>query len=223
MPTNSIVNIIRTELAATPEAPTAEIRRIGARVYRSLEDRSFDRVVALCEELLRTGDWACKTIAFDWAYRQRRNYSRVTFDTFEAWLFEHITGWSDCDDFCTHAFGAVLVDFPEAADRVRDWIGSDRFPVRRAAAVIFILPIRKGIYDREMVLAVADALMHDPHYLVLKGYGWMLKVLSQIEPETVFDYLAERADTMPRVAFRYALEKMPKEKRDLLMGRKRPE
>jgi 3-methyladenine DNA glycosylase AlkD len=55
------------------------------------------------------------------------------------------------------------------------------------------------------------------HYLVLKGYGWMLKVLSQAEPESVFDYLAKRKKAMPRISFRYAIEKYGKELKARLM------
>ena len=59
--------------------------------------------------------------------------------------------------------------------------------------------------------------MHDEHDLVRKGYGWMLKTLSVKEPELVFDYLMRHKATMPRAAFRYALEKMDEDTRRILM------
>ena len=55
--------------------------------------------------------------------------------------------------------------------------------------------------------------MIDEHDLVRKGYGWMLKVLSTKEPELVFDYLMKNKAVMPRVAYRYALEKMDTNKK----------
>ena len=36
----------------------------------------------------------------------------------------------------------------------------------------------------------------------------MLKVLSETEPHSVYEYLAAKKTVMPRVAFRYALEKL---------------
>ncbi|MCW1890150.1 DNA alkylation repair protein [Vibrio chagasii] len=36
---------------------------------------------------------------------------------------------------------------------------------------------------------MADLLLEDKHDLVQKGYGWMLKVLSQKEPQQVEGYL----------------------------------
>ena len=61
--------------------------------------------------------------------------------------------------------------------------------------------------------------MNDKHDLVLKGYGWMLRVLSQIDPNSVCEYLIRNKNTMPRVSFRYALEKLDREKKMLLMER----
>ena len=66
---------------------------------------------------------------------------------------------------------------------------------------------------------IADKLMHDEHYLVLKGYGWLLKVFSQYNEDAVFDYLMKHKQQMPRIAFRYALEKMPNEPREILMSK----
>ena len=45
----------------------------------------------------------------------------------------------------------------------------------------------------------------------------MLKTLSVKEPELVFDYLMRHKATMPRAAFRYALEKMDEDTRRILM------
>ena len=89
--------------------------------------------------------------------------------------------------------------------------------MRRASAVVLIPSIWDGKYTETNPLQVADILMQDEHDLVRKGYGWMLKILSEKEPELVFDYLMKNKTTMPRVSFRYALEKMSAEKRKLLM------
>jgi 3-methyladenine DNA glycosylase AlkD len=45
----------------------------------------------------------------------------------------------------------------------------------------------------------------------------MLKVLSVKEPQLVYDYLEKNKEIMPRVSFRYALEKMDKERKSELM------
>lgn len=45
----------------------------------------------------------------------------------------------------------------------------------------------------------------------------MLKALSQINPSCVKEYLIKNCKKMPRVAYRYALEKFDKETRNMLM------
>ncbi|MHB8131628.1 MAG: DNA alkylation repair protein [Mobilitalea sp.] len=66
-------------------------------------------------------------------------------------------------------------------------------------------------------MAISDLLLLDNDDLVRKGYGWMLKVLSIKEPQLVFDYLVKNKDVMPRVSFRYAVEKMNKDRKVELM------
>ena len=65
---------------------------------------------------------------------------------------------------------------------------------------------------------VSDLLLKDDHDLVQKGYGWMLKVLSKKEPQQVIGYLNAKHAAIPRVAFRYAIEKLDdKTKRELML------
>jgi len=69
-----------------------------------------------------------------------------------------------------------------------------------------------------MPFEIANRLLIDKNELVLKGYGWMLKSLSQVNEEIVSNYLIENHKNMPRVSLRYVIEKMDKEKRSYLIG-----
>lgn len=196
---------------------TGDIRRLSAKLFRKIEDRQMDNVFMLCEELLQQRDWALGVIAFDWAYRVRKQYNTETYELFYGWLKTYVRGWGDCDDFCTHAFGELLRGHKELFSSVLEWTKDPDFWVRRASAVILIPAILHHDYNGISPFMVSDALIHDEHDLVQKGYGWMLKCYSQVEPETVKRYLIDHHTTMPRVAFRYALEKYDKETRDKLM------
>ena len=59
--------------------------------------------------------------------------------------------------------------------------------------------------------------MDDPHYLVQKGYGWLLKEASILYHDSVIRYLEKNVTKMSRTAFRYALEKLPKDEKERLM------
>ena len=161
--------------------------------------------------------WALGVIAFDFAYRMKNHYNELTYDIFYHWLKDYVRGWGDCDDFCTHAFGELIRQKKSLFVKIIAWTEDNDFWVRRASAVILIPAIMKNDYEGMEPFTISDRLMLDSHDLVLKGYGWMLKALSQINPSCVKEYLIKNCKKMPRVAYRYALEKFDKETRNMLM------
>ena len=195
---------------------TGEVRNVSAKVFRQMPKESTI-IFSLCEELLELRIWEMTIVAFDWAYRMRNYYDESTFDIFDHWVKHYISDWWDCDDFCTHAFGELLIRYPHIMQKVFAWCDEENFAVRRCAAVVLILPIKKRSPLTINPFDIADRLKNDSHYLVLKGYGWMLKVLSSTHYDQVLSYLKINQATMPRVAFRYALEKLNKEDKQLLM------
>lgn len=197
---------------------TGDIRNLSARLYRLIEDKSIDNVLAFCEELLKERSWGLGVIAFDWAYRVKEQYNENTYEIFYSWLKKYVRGWGDCDDFCTHAFGELLRRNKSLFSKIKKWTRDKDFWVRRASAVILIPAILHNDYEGIEPLMISDLLMSDKHDLVQKGYGWMLKSLSQIDMETVTNYLIDNHTKMPRTAFRYALEKYDKETRKKLMS-----
>ena len=196
---------------------TGDVRRLSSKLFQRIEDKSIENVFCLCEELFIERSWALGVIAFDFAYRMKNQYNESTYDVFYRWLKNYVRGWGDCDDFCTHAFGELLRQRKSLFVKIIAWTEDHDFWVRRASAVILIPSILKDDYDGMNPLAISTRLMSDEHELVLKGYGWMLKALSQMNPSCVEEYLIENCHKMPRVAYRYALEKFDQETRNKLM------
>ena len=196
---------------------TKDVRKLSSKLFRQIEDKSIENVFILCEELLNEHSWALGVIAFDFAFRMRNNYNASTYDVFYHWLKDYVRGWGDCDDFCTHAFGELLRQKKSLFVKIIAWTDDHDFWVRRASAVILIPAILKNDYEGMNPFTISDCLMSDDHDLVLKGYGWMLKALSQVNPNCVKEYLIKNCEKMPRVAYRYALEKFDKETRNKLM------
>ena len=197
---------------------TGDIRKLSARLYREIKDKTIDNVFSLCEELLEEHSWRLGVIAFDWAYRVKGQYSEDTYEIFYGWVKKYVHGWGDCDDFCTHAFGELLRRYKLLFSKVMEWTKDEDYWVRRASAVILIPAILHKDYEGINPLMISDLLMSDEHDLVQKGYGWMLKSLSQVDMETVTNYLIDNHTQMPRTAYRYALEKYDQETRTKLMS-----
>lgn len=197
---------------------TGEIRKLSGKLYRQAGVKEIGGVLALCEEFLARRDWAMGVIAYDWAYRVRAQYTENTYPVFYRWLKEYVRGWGDCDDFCTHAFGELLRQQKRLFPQALEWTQDEDFWVRRASAVVLIPSILRDDCSGLMPFTVADRLLTDPHDLVRKGYGWMLKCLSQVDPDGVEAYLTAHCKDMPRVAYRYAVEKFDKETKQRLMA-----
>ena len=220
---NEIVTTAKTELESLRHTPTGnhlktgDIRRLSATLFKSIKNKPVDYVFSVCNELLEQRNWPMGVIAYDFAYRVRKQYDEKTFSIFESWLENYVRGWGDCDDFCTHAFGELICQNTGLADKTICWTKREEFWMRRAAAVVLLPSIWHDKYNETNPLRISDVLMSDEHYLVLKGYGWMLKTLSVKEQELVFNYLLKNKAVMPRIAYRYALEKMDADNKRVLM------
>lgn len=90
---------------------------------------------------------------------------------------------------------------------------------KRIAMLATFTDIKRGRYDR--ALAIAEILVHDPHDLIQKAVGWMLREMGKrggLKEEEQF--LREYAPTMPRTMLRYAIERFPEEKRQYYLKSK---
>jgi len=183
---------------------------LAKKYFFEIKDLGKKEIFSLCEELLKAGTNEEEKIAFDWLHRLKKQYAVSDFLLFEKWLKKHVGNWGSCDDFCTHAFGELLLQYPKFLPRIKVWAKSKNRWSRRASAVVLIPALRQGKFLSE-VFQIADTLLKDEDDLVRKGYGWTLKEASNIFPCEVFDYVMKNKNKMSRVALRYAIEKLPSE------------
>jgi len=151
-------------------------------------------------------------IACSWSYGVNKQYIEDDFLVFERWLNEYVTNWASCDTFCNHTIGTFLEMFPAYIEKLKEWAQSENRWVRRASAVSLIIPAKKGFFKNDIFI-IADKLLLDTDDLVQKGYGWMLKSTCNNYDEEVYQYVLSKREIMPRTALRYAIEKMPQEKK----------
>lgn len=88
--------------------------------------------------------------------------------------------------------------------------------MRRGSAVSMIIPVRKGRFHKQC-LEIAEILLLNDDDLVQKGYGWLLKAASEFDQDLIYDFIMKNKDKMPSTALRYAIEKMPAERRKRAM------
>ena len=191
---------------------SAVVSRIGKEHYNAIQDKSKSNIFSLCEELWKSGIMEESFVACYWSYYVRKLYEQEDFTIFERWVNRYVGNWAACDTLCNHTVGTVVEMYPELISGLKRWAKSDNRWVKRASSVSLIVPARTGKF-LEDIFEIADILHSDKDDMVQKGYGWMLKSASQYYQKEVFDYVYSLKGTMPRTAYRYAIEKMPAELR----------
>ena len=185
-----------------------EVSQIAKGGLKQIKYISKQEIFGLCEELWKANYLEESVIACIWTESLHKQYEPSDFNIFERWVHNYLNNWADTDTLCNHTVAEFVMKYPEYISDLKKWAKSDKRFVRRAAAVTLIIPARKGLFLSD-IFQIADTLLLDQDDLVQKGYGWMLKAASEAHQQEVFDYLMSKKEIMPRMAFRYALEKMP--------------
>ena len=192
--------------------------RVARTVYRALPPDDAE-LVALFDVLVSTGEWRLFWLVTQWIKR-RKLYQLCFMDYYEKWLYEQIDTWGKCDVFCYRVLNPMLERHPDLFANVIRWADSSRTYVRRAAPVSLLEAGRSFRVNRplEDVLTVVEKLRDNEEIHVQKAVGWLLKYAYLSYPDGVTAYLRENVDALPRVIFRYALEKTPTHVRQELMA-----
>lgn len=196
----------------TLRVKTPVVRKLSAKYFKEIKIPEKYKIFSLCEELLKKECIEYSIIAFDWSFRLREFYEKHDFRVFEKWVNLYIDDWWKCDDFSTHTLGYFIMKYPQFINDLKEWAKTDNRWFRRAAAVSMIPAGRKGKF-LFAIFEIADILLTDKDDLVRKGYGWMLKETGKKYPEKVFEYVMKNKKVMTRTALRYAIEKLPEDKR----------
>ncbi len=189
---------------------TATAGKIAKKYWSLVEPLGKDEVFRLCEELYRSNYMEEAFIVSDWLPEYIDNLKAEDIVTFKRWIESYIDNWAKCDGFCNHTVGDLIVKYPEIAGEVKSWAKSSNRWLKRASAVSFIVPAKRGLFLAD-AFEICDVLLLDGDDMVQKGYGWLLKEESRVHQKEVFDYVVAHREVMPRTALRYAIELMPKE------------
>lgn len=134
---------------------------------------------------------------------------------------DRIDNWDLVDTVAPRVLGEWLLTRPgpERVQRLDALAASTSVWERRLAMVATLGLIRAGEYTD--ALSLAQSLLDDPHHLIHKGAGWMLREVGLRDRAALDAFLDAHHAVMPRTMLRYALEKHSAAERDHYLGRTR--
>jgi 3-methyladenine DNA glycosylase AlkD len=193
---------------------TPDVKRIERELYAGVR-RSwvYSEALAFCDLLMRDRHLESKSVGLLLLGRYYRRFEEDLLGTARGWLEEGLCdNWAVTDDLSTGVLWRLLERFENLAGQFEKWRQSPNLWVRRAGVVVFVKCARKGRHlDR--IYRIVTALLPDPHDLIHKACGWLLREAGKTDPRRLEKYLLKHGPAIPRTTLRYAIERFPSSKR----------
>ncbi len=118
---------------------------------------------------------------------------------------DRINNWDLIDVSCEHVVGAHL---RERSRKLLFTLAAGKSVWQRRASLLATFHfIKRG--EAGPTLELVEKLLRDPHDLIRKAAGWMLReVGKRVSEAKLLSFLDDHAAAMPRVMLRYAIERL---------------
>ncbi len=127
----------------------------------------------------------------------------------------YVNNWDIVDSSAHKILGAWLLDKPR--DILYMLAESEDLWEKRISIISTFAFINKG--DFTDALALAEKLVNDEHDLIHKASGWVIREVGKKDQQPLEDFLLRHYKTMPRTMLRYAIERLPEDRRKFFMGK----
>lgn len=116
-----------------------------------------------------------------------------------------INNWDLVDVSARDIIGHHIFDHPELSSDLDQLAHSSDLWEKRIAMVATWYALTQK--DALPTLRIAEILLHDPHDLIQKSVGWMLREMGKrVDRQILVAFLSKHYKTMPRTSLRYAIE-----------------
>lgn len=185
----------------------------------ALAKKNMDMPLHEIEELLENPFHEVRVAGvsiMDFQARRKKTDEVQRRKLYELYINRHdrINSWDLVDRSAPYVVGGYLFD--KSRDPLYQLAASTNLWERRTSIVSTLYFIKKG--DKVDTLNIAEKLLYDEEELIHKATGWLLRTVGGPE---LREFLDRHAAMMPRIALRYAVEKLDKTERDHYMKRKR--
>ena len=199
----------------------AETEKI-VKIIHAKFDCNYKDATEVYRRLSRYNIEEYKFAAFLFLNRFKKYFSADTINVFHEGYLKHCHTWSTCDSTSIRVIGPFLAKKGNellARKTINEWSDSENLWIKRASMVIMlkIAMVHKDFEEEHVFNLVEKMLTHVEYNYIEKGIGWLLKTCSKYKPDIIMNYLIKNKKRLSRLILRYASEKLPKDKRTLVL------
>lgn len=184
-------------------------QRAVARAHRGLP---LPEISALLDSPLHEERLTALLVLVDHYQQGDAAARKAALDLFLARL-DRVNNWDLVDSSAPQLLGHSLLERPARERRILDRLAASSSLWERRVAMVATQALLRG-GQHEDTVRIAAKLLGDPHDLIHKAVGWMLREMGKYCDEALLRaFLREHAARMPRTALRYAIERLPPDER----------
>ncbi len=180
-------------------------QRLVAKKYKSLPLREIQHLLSSHIHEYRF----TALVILSMQYRSAGPQEREKIYAFYLKNHRYINNWDLVDVFAPQIVGQQLLH--GSRDILFRFVRSKNLWERRIAVLSTFMFIHHGDFSDS--LRMAELLLSDPHDLMHKAVGWMLREIGKRDPEVERSFLNRHASRMPRTMLRYAIERFSEKER----------
>jgi len=199
---------------------TPQMREIDAALWDKVRlTWTFPDALAYVEAMLKGKHHEIRGLGLLLLLRFRKQFPSSFPARVRRWLAaDRLDNWALVDVFCPDALGPLLENDPGFVKEIIGWTGDRNRWVKRASAVSFIKPARRG-QCLDAVYEVAGRLFPVDDDLIHKATGWLLREAGKTDRPRLRAFLLKHGPSIPRTALRYAIEHFPEAERAEIRNR----
>lgn len=148
-------------------------------------------------------------LTLTYQYKSKKFLNKDEIFDFYVKNISQVNNWDFVDVTCPHIIGTHLLNKDKTL--LYTLANSSNLWEKRISIVSTFAFINANKYDD--TLKIADILINDTHDLIHKAVGWAIRNVGIKELSIMEEFLFPRYKTMPRTMLRYAIEKLPEERR----------
>lgn len=184
---------------------------------KRIKEYSVREKIELVIGLMDTNIFECQYIAYSLIGNNKKMLKELTESEIDR-MASNLDNWVSVDCYGVYIIGNSLRENIISMDKVKSFLASDNFWIRRVAVVSTVSlnqKARGGTGDPERTLEICAMVVDDHKDLINKALSWALRELIKVDREPVIDFIDKYHDRLHKRVLREVNNKLE-------TGRKNP-